>query len=427
MADRASKPRQNACRACTRAKRACDRRIPQCGRCGDRGLQCQYFPRSRRSDRPVSLAPRPQAAILDQLYLSNPPVGAGHERVIGNGPLALAAPAELSQSQPALNVFQHRLQSQLLASAISPPHADPDLSWFLAQDSWNIESTFIPSPADSTFIFRGSRKAMRNWLKDWAKRGHNIFIHKNLYQSELPLCLEDAYTALTAYLAKTEETEDMVLRIIENRAASLHQQQSLMLEGFERLDLMSHLSRTQALLIYTLIRLVDGSPRQRALGEASFSTLDQWCQEMRDAALTEAPRLYETLGQLRSSDVGAGSGRAEFAVWQAWILSESMRRTWMLVSGTFYVYHDKTNGWPGCSGFLMFTTRQGLWEAPNAWRWVQQVREQNPLFQQSVNLPGLMEDTSPAEIDSFTNQLLSILLSPEDMTRWATRTAQIEG
>ncbi|CAH0045733.1 unnamed protein product, partial [Clonostachys solani] len=268
---------------------------------------------------------------------------------------------------------------------------------------------------------------MRSWLKDWAKRGHNIFIHKHLYRSELPSCLEDAYTALTAYLAKTEETEDMVLRIIENRAASLHQQQSLMLEGFERLDLMSHLSRTQALLIYTLIRLVDGSPQQRALGEAAFSTLDQWCQEMRDAALTEAPRLYETLGQLRSSDVGGGSGRAEFAVWQAWILSESLRRTWMLVSGTFYVYHDKTNGWPGCSGFLMFTTRQGLWEAPNAWRWVQQVREQNPLFQQSVNLPGLMEDTSPAEIDSFTNQLLSILLSPEDMSRWATRAAQIEG
>ncbi|CAH0042529.1 unnamed protein product [Clonostachys rhizophaga] len=260
---------------------------------------------------------------------------------------------------------------------------------------------------------------MRSWLKDWAKLGHNIFIHKHLYRSELPSCLEDAYTALTAYLAKTEETEDMVLRIIENRAASLHQQQSLMLEGFDRLDL--------ALLIYTLIRLVDGSPRQRALGEAAFSTLDQWCQEMRDAALTEAPRLYETLGQLRSNDVGGGSGRAEFAVWQAWILSESLRRTWMLVSGTFYVYHDKANGWPGCSGFLMFTTRQGLWEAPNAWRWVQQVREQNPLFQQSVNLPGLMEDTSPAEIDSFTNQLLSILLSPEDITRWATRTAQIEG
>ncbi|CAM1504623.1 Fc.00g022140.m01.CDS01 [Cosmosporella sp. VM-42] len=309
----------------------------------------------------------------------------------------------------------------MLTSTITVHYAEPELSWFLAQDSWDIKKTFVANPASPSVLFKSFVTNIQAWLRDWATHGHNLFIHRHLYQPGLPYYLEDAYTTLAAYLAKTEETEEIVMQILENRATKLCQQ-SVLLEGVETLDTKDHLARTQALLVYTLIRLFDGCPRQRALAEEGLCTLAQWCCQMREAAVVEAPRLYGELGRLRP-----GEGGLELGVWQAWILSESLRRTWMIISATMHIYQMKKDGWAGCSGFLLFTTRQGLWEAPNAWRWVQQLRTQSPLFAQTENVVELMEDTPPTEMDAFTNQVLSIVLSPEAIDRWVTKTTQIEG
>ena len=141
---------------------------------------------------------------------------------------------------------------------------------------------------------------------------------------------------------------------------------------------------------------------------------------MRDMALAEAPSIYEGVAGLRPV-----VGRLEQAIWQAWILSESVRRTWMLQSATLNLYQLKNGARTSCSGYLLFTIRQGLWEAPNAWRWVELVRNQSPLFTQSDDLLGLMERTSPAEMDAFTNRVLSVLLPAEQMDRWVARTTQV--
>lgn len=385
-------------------------------------MECLY-PRGPRRGANTALAPRLPVSEVDQRCqlrslphdpegsALNEPLFAAHTRQNGSGvPRFSVAP----------DMVRYNIERQSLASMVTIHYAEPGLSWFLAPDSLDIKHGFVTTPASPPSLFKSFAKGLQVWLQDWATHGHNAFLHRHLYQPSLPPCLEDAYTTLVTYLAKTEETEDMVLHILENRSERLYQQ-SILLEGLETLDTKAHLARTQALLVYTLIRLFDGCPRQCALAENSLDTLYQWCLQMRESAIAEAPRLYEELGLLRPGD-----GELESAIWRAWILSESLRRTWMIVASTTSIYKSKKDGLAGCLGFLMFTSRQGLWEAPNAWRWVQQLRKQSPLFIQSASAVEIMRETEPAEIDSFMNQVLSIVLSPEQIDRWAAKTTNIE-
>lgn len=416
MTDLHHRTRQNACKGCTKAKRACDRKLPQCGRCADKLLECRYFPKARQKSN-ATLAPRPSLTGVDQSYDIQSLVGVGQ---VSNE--AVSQQDNITALQP-LAVVHVDLPSPR-NHTIAPEHTtrstDLDLSWFLAQSSWDIKYTSISAPASPPSIFRGFVKTAQGWLRDWASHGHGIFIHRQLYPSGLPTCLEDAYTALVTYLAKTEETEDMVSQIIENRVTSLCPQ-SVLLENVETLDAMAHLARTQALLVYTLIGLFDGCPRQRVLAEDTLSTLYQWCHKMRNAAIEETPRLYQSIALLQPGDA-----KLELTIWQAWILSECLRRTWMLASTTVNIYQTRKDGWSGCAGMLTFTVRRGLWEASNAWQWAQKLRKHSSLFTQNMNSDELMQKIPPDEIDTFAYQVIAIVQSPEQMDRWAARTLHTE-
>ncbi|KAF7559023.1 hypothetical protein G7046_g5131 [Stylonectria norvegica] len=405
-----SEQRQNACKGCTKAKRACDRQLPMCGRCVHKEIECQYFSRLRRNET-MTLAPRlsvsgREARQSSITGLSQSPVKPSR--------IQSTAVARFPEAWDVLN--GEPFESSIVTPVSSPPsivhYIEPKLSWFLEQGSWDIKPIMVSTPATPSSQFKNFARSIRGWLQDWATSGNSLFIHKQLYHPGLPCSLQDAYTTLVAYLAKNEENEDIVMQILENRAAALSQQ-ALLLEGVETLDTKAHLARTQALLVYTLVRLFDGCPRQRSIAEGMLYTLCEWCHQMRDSAIAEAPRLYGEFGTAQLSGDGA-----DVAIWRAWLVSESVRRTWMVVSCTTHIYQTKRDGFADCSGILRFTTRQGLWHAPNAWRWLQLLRKQSPLFAESLNLTELMEETPSSEMDAFANQVLRIALPPEKIDRW---------
>lgn len=399
-------PRQNACKACTRTKRACDRNFPRCGRCADKLIECQYFRKFVRT-RPVLLAPRTEGRIHTDTHIIHgkeaPHVHKLHTQeepglhplihqsrltrvpprvqIHDINPPALAWPEvsfQPSQIPRSIFVPTPHYKNQALS-----PNSLLQYGWFLHPDSWEVKRTYIASPPDPQIVFKVFVNTVRGWLRDFATTGHNIFIHQRLYRSPgggMPLCMQDAWLTLTAYLTKSDQTEDMILQILEERARGL----LYMEDPSKAMDVRTHLARTHALLIYTLIRLFfDNPPLQRAQAVDALPVLSMWCQQLRETAIGEAPNLFQA--DFSTSDANSfinGHEIEQTSFWHAFIISESIRRTWMLVSATLRIFQP----WPAagndqncldlstvtqnrCLGFLSFTIRAGLWEAKSASEW----------------------------------------------------------
>ncbi|KAM7183287.1 putative rna polymerase [Rhypophila sp. PSN 637] len=325
-----------------------------------------------------------------------------------------------------------------------PPNILSEQGWFLHPDSWEVKRTYVPSIAgDPHSIFRAFVKSVKAWLGDFATTGHNIFIHRRLYQSPrvrggMPTCLQDAWLTITAYLAKTDQTEELILQILDDRADRLLSEQHLTTLPPEELDIRAQLARTQALLIYTFIRLLyDNPPEQRTKALSSLPVLSACCHSLCDAAIAQAPSLYLSSNSL--IDLTSSSAIREeveqMSLWHAFIVSESIRRTWMLVSSVLRIFNqahppsagvesmDLTTVTPHrCLGFLSFTIRAGLWDAENAFQWGPASMSVTPVFLESVGiLDRILEETTPEDVDSWTNQILRMVLPSERIDRWARK------
>ncbi|KAM7197910.1 hypothetical protein V8F20_006358 [Naviculisporaceae sp. PSN 640] len=414
MSDSSGSPRQNACRACTKAKRACDRRFPRCGRCTDRMIECQYFGRLKGNPwthgyKPVPLAPRAErddytsteitcirgevTEVTPHFHVSDTAEGLDAPSLRGPYDLTGFPPGTqvnpLVPDRPEMSFHLSQIPQSIFVP--SPHYKQHGLSpfilsrqdWFLHPESWEVKHTYTASPPDPHTVFKSFVNTVKGWLHDFSTMGHNIFIHQQLYHSSssrVPLCIQDAWLTLTAYLTKTEQTEDMILQILDNRLTGLLSSQ----QASTTLDVQTHLARTHALLIYTLIRLLfHNPPIQRTQAVDALPVLSTWCQQLREAAINEVPNLFQAdFSASYASPIPNGEIMEETALWRAFIISESIRRTWMLVSATLRIFQPwsaantdqdcldlSTVTQNRCLGFLSFTIRAGLWEAKSASEW----------------------------------------------------------
>lgn len=306
-------------------------------------------------------------------------------------------------------------------------------SWFLAPESWNV--AFNEPPALTTQETEKSLKKyveqVQSWMRQWVTEGHSPLHHREIYSSRMPRHTQDAYTAMTMYMGKTRETEAIVHRILENRVSQLIQDQDIVgaSGGEEAMSVFDHLSRVQALLCYQLIRLFDGDIRMRAQAEALIPTMTQWNKQMLEAVkdnlgrperlLAASPFDTDQLRHIYSFGATTPSPSASKAIlWHAWILAESVRRTWQTnVVQEVYLYFKRS--WAECPGRLPTTMLKTLWDAPSAYAWTKELAEgeRDPLLVSTVRLEALFERVSPLEVDEFN--LVSLgLFGMEMLPQW---------
>lgn len=297
--------------------------------------------------------------------------------------------------------------------------ADAEYDWFQCPDSWTVEheqpgrqQDFL----DDSFLLRFVNDVQR-WLQQWASNGHNPFIHHQLYRQRLPRSIQDAYTSLTAYLAKNPKNENLTFRIIEDRVAQLLQDQPPNRPP-SSLDILEHLARVQALLVYQVIRLFDGNIRLRAQAEQHSPVLSRWVGQLWERAAAD-------LGGNRVQGMSTRpENDAVLRSWRTWITSESVRRTWLTVKILLSVYDTLKQGWSECPGGLFFTAREGIWSASSAYAWSKACRDGGPLFLQSMRLEGLFGYAKPSEVGEFGRAVLSICFGSEKMDRWVNEAAE---
>ncbi|KAJ5119059.1 hypothetical protein N7448_010767 [Penicillium atrosanguineum] len=309
-----TRSRQKSCVACAGGKRRCNRQTPQCSRCLAHGLKCTYISRQRQqTPSKIQSIDSTSSLSFDDLLTFLPPDDSLFDDV--------EIPTSWLTPSPYLTV------PTLLPAGLYPESAVID-RWSLSQALRSI--TAFPR------MFACFRKTP--------------FIHHRLYDAYLPDAIQDAFTVSSAYCNKTIETEDMVLRILENKSTKLVNQdhQSSTLEEL--------LATMQALLLFHIIQLFDGDIRQRSLAEQNMDTL----------------RVLTMQLQARAADLNSTP------TWQEWIFTESIRRTIILslfIDGLYSALKMGTCSNIRALSVLPFTSGVALWDLTTSASWLSESRD----------------------------------------------------
>ena len=271
---------------------------------------------------------------------------------------------------------------------------------------------------------------VHQWLAQWVDGDSNPFIHHQLYRNRFPQCIQDAYMALSCYLHRKSSNEQAIFQIIEDKAQQLAEQDTLSAESAlgitslnsASLDPLTHLARAQALLIYQLIGLYDGNIRLRCIAESHIPVLNSWMHQAVDHASQ-----CNSLGSFLVSSSSCAEAAAndlpwERLVWYSWIFAESLRRTWLVVSAIHGVYLSSQDGVAHCLGGMMFTSRQGFWEAPSALVWQKRCSEVYGGLVRLTETDKLFTMVAPEDLDDFAKLVLEVTFGMEQMERWGVKT-----
>jgi hypothetical protein len=405
--------RRNACIPCTRAKRCCDKRLPSCLRCIEKESACQY-PSSRPYARKAAIR-GPQVPAVTDPADANHPDGQPCPCPAGSLQFAAVGPGDSNETNASSDV-------------LSLSH-DTDLSvdsfWFRRSESWAISHADAATTGVNITVCKQFIKGVKRWLREWVQNGHCPFIHRRLFfDTGFPPCLQDAFSTFTTYLSKTEHNEETVLQIVEDCANRLLRQQPLDDDSFmsvPSLRTSEHLARVLALFVYQMIRLFDGDIRARAQAELHISTLQTWTQQLWESADLDGSSVsLSTEGFLEGAAVPSDPAAK---AWRAWILAESVRRTWMLVNYTQSIYLTLRDGHSNCSGGITFTARKGVWDATSAIAWARLIQSQDPLFVQGFNTHEFLSTTPAASLDVFGIFIMGIMWETDTIDAWLARSS----
>lgn len=419
----------NACSACARSKRKCSRQMPSCARCADRGRSCVY-PQSRSraasSSRPL---------LSDASRCSVPRVEDGQLAEIAGNTFSFShATNQILADDLMLDLALPLVDSDFAApsSLIQTPSAPATRAdWFLAPETWRI-SHRVDTSADVA-VGIGTMKnyvaVLQSWFERWVTTGSNPFIHPRLYSANFPACVQVAYITLASYIHRTPTNTDTVLRIIEDRSNNLLQENGAILNmvgvekwadgGEQDLDLFAQLTRLHALMVYQIIGLFDGDIRSRHVAEGHIAVQDSWAGKLFHSAAKAFSNPHVGATHL----VGFLPRPSTYSQeqWNLWILSESIRRTWLVAVSLSPVFFALQQRLSACPGGAMYTNRSGLWNAASATDWEKQCLGRNVAFLQRFECSRLFDDADPVDIDEFGTAMLDMTFDGELLEKWRDR------
>ncbi|CAK7244593.1 MAG: hypothetical protein STHCBS139747_006137 [Sporothrix thermara] len=404
-----------ACRACAKAKRKCDKELPACLRCRSRGVVCDYPP--IRPGSFVAILDAVPPAVQQVSPPSSTPASLYDDAFL---PLATSTITRaITSTITSTNTSTNTSPSSLDASGVRPC-----LAWFLESKSWEVGHPQIPPPTSlcNTFL-KTHVLRMQGWLGVWAATGACPFIHGRLYAARFPDCLQVALLTLTTYNHRTPCNTDMVLKIVEDQASKLVEESDPGSDGdpAQSLSLLDQAARLHALIVYQVISLFDGDIRTRHLAEARLPLLGKWSSQLLDSARQKFSATSALLDMTVALHFGPMDSKEH--PWYLWILAESIRRTWLIAVCLEAVYSMLQRGWHPCPGGVMFTTRQGVWDAPSALAWEESCFAGGKTpevagFMHRFETMRLFQTTTPGQVDEFTQLMLEVTYGVEQTMKW---------
>jgi hypothetical protein len=299
---------------------------------------------------------------------------------------------------------------------------------------------FNASGPANTSISRASMaycvKEYRTWPRSWVVETATPFIHQSLYAvsgalartggiaggggitgalgisstslSGLPPALQDAFAVSAAYAAKNDANSDLVMQLVETKAAAL-----MYSPGQGNWTIMEQLASLQALLVYQMVRLFDGDIRQRALGEATEPVQAAWTAALQARVGAE---IFQNADLTPSDDPAAA--------WRRWLFNESVRRTIITSFMIRGIYAMAKQGYCRLGAVvtdMSFTSGMRLWAAKTPGRWQRAVGEANPGWISHMNFSDMLGRADPANVDSLGIMMAVTYKGKDVIEDWMAR------
>ncbi|KAL2685139.1 hypothetical protein Neosp_006235 [[Neocosmospora] mangrovei] len=400
--DRAAASRQKSCNACVRGKRKCDKKIPRCTRCAAKGLDC--------------------------VYQRLPPGASFHDEDIGGGETATnnlsnevsdfdmgfdinnlgtstasASTATTTPESLGTNVSSIQLDSPLDFSIIDHLMANDSTA---GSELWNLgdygssKMDIPPVPAPAPLVLRDMSMleqaqhcmtdfnpldvhdkrtrigfvvdAVSHLYKDFARTRTLPFIHPRLYGSSLPRTMIAAFSAASAYAARTPENKAWVYKLVTDVAKDIH------LEGERASTPLEKLARVQALVVLDSIRMFDGDITLRAASEREAPQSLAWLGA-----------LEELRAELEGKDDSVSSYSREKPPpsWEGWMLLETPYR----------IFESP----------FAFTASKYLWEADSSMNFYRAWQTKPQFHVTNMDFREVWLHAQPGDVDDFTRLMLT--------------------
>jgi Fungal Zn(2)-Cys(6) binuclear cluster domain len=412
--------RRKSCGECVKAKRRCDLLSPACTRCTKRRLNCSYAgSRNYRRSKPdedgntisIDFNNLTSSSNLELLSEST-------DSVLMDYP---ASTTQIPDNDHTTNLLNENGILEMLQS--------PEALYGLQA----LEPAFLRYPSAGDFIesyqlmrsIEGSTFTDGNMMDSSPRILHAMeeikaipellikedgtgWIHPMLYREYMPRSMQDAYAACGLYINKNPKNQRNVFRFIGLRSKEL----TSMDEPVEPIDLVA---RIQALLLYQIIRLLDGDIRQRANGEADLNTLDEWARRLRSMSKPCNESLLDSQDDIYLIPQS----------FESWILDESVRRTY-LFANYFIAFHKivKVGTLPveGCHWINNgWTASAHLWRAPSKLVWQTAWTGKLHFVVKEMDVSEILKYARAGDIDEFGKLIIATLIGIDNFTAWTTR------
>lgn len=299
--DRAAASRQKSCNACVRGKRKCDKKTPRCTRCAAKGLDCVYQrlpPGSNFHDDDICITDSfNDVPDFDMGFDINNLGGSG---TATDSSTSNTTPENVSRATTSSIELDSPLDFSIIDHLMANDTSVGSEMWSLGDYGSNNKLSIpsIPSMPMTQVAIRDlaiferiepclsefnplevydprsrvgyTLERITNLYRDFAKTRRLPFIHPRLYGSNLPKTLLAAFSAASAYSARTPENKGWVFKLIADMAKDIHR------EGERASTPAEKLARVQAMVVLDSMRMFDGDVTMRATSERELPQFMAW-------------------------------------------------------------------------------------------------------------------------------------------------------
>ncbi|ROV95690.1 hypothetical protein VMCG_07632 [Cytospora schulzeri] len=243
--------------------------------------------------------------------------------------------------------------------------------------------------------------------------------HPLLYREQMPRVMQDAISSCALYVAKNPINAPVVMSCINARVNDL-------LDSTLPESPLDTLARTQAILLYQIIRFFDGDILARASADATFNELE--------SAVSDLLRHISWAGEGVLSNLEiTGKDIVDLPMfplqpsresWREWIFQESARRTYLIASFFIRAWKMLTGRpLPGCREDLplmheQWTLSAYLWQARDAYAFSLAWRERKHFVVTRRTVMSTLAGAGHDDLEPFGKMLLTVALGIDEAKAW---------